>query len=228
MVSKLVFSYRGWFFILPVPDFWGLGHVAGALTCGKKKSLSTSAFSISQETRSPVSVWGGPAVFLVFLLLAIISLSTYRSLSCCPWYPWPNVILTGLSLAFLSVCFQCFIYSHVKNDSESICNDKVPHLPSALANYCNLLWTLPSILPCFAIWEQDTMFLDWSNLHIVSRLSLFGQVLLLQPMITELFFWRRKLFRRSWLSCFNSVPMCFLWCCGCDLHACSQNEWLNT
>jgi len=56
MVLNLSFSYSGWFSILPVPAFafCNLGGVAGALTGEDrgKNLMGTSAFSISQVTRS--------------------------------------------------------------------------------------------------------------------------------------------------------------------------------
>jgi len=72
MVSNLIFSHSGQFFFLPVRAFaiCDLGSVAGALVVKTEanKLLSTSAFSISQVARSPVSFQRGTTFFLVFLL----------------------------------------------------------------------------------------------------------------------------------------------------------------
>lgn len=57
------------------------------------KSLSTSSFSISWVTRSPLSFWRDPTLFLVFLY-------RYKSLSCCPW--WLARFNSIRALAFLT------------------------------------------------------------------------------------------------------------------------------
>lgn len=57
-----------------------------------KKSLNTSAFSLSQLPRFPFPSRAGPH----FSLSLFCNQCTSRSFSYCPWHPWPGLILSGL------------------------------------------------------------------------------------------------------------------------------------
>lgn len=71
MVSDLIFSYSGCFFIILLPafDFCNLSNVARALTGEylSKNSLSTTGFSISQVTFSFASFMRGATFSVAFV-----------------------------------------------------------------------------------------------------------------------------------------------------------------
>lgn len=79
---------------LPLPSMtWVVGLQNWLVKTKAKKSLSTSAFSMSRITTSSVSFWRGPTFSLVFCLSPMNPL---KSFCCCLWWPPPDLILLGL------------------------------------------------------------------------------------------------------------------------------------
>lgn len=99
MFPNLIFSYSGWFSSsqsLPLPPVTRAVYVAGTLAGEDQGKNVIEYLSLLCVPGNHISCFL-PEMDHIFPNLSLIHQGTYRSFSCCPLCPWPDLILSGFS-----------------------------------------------------------------------------------------------------------------------------------